>query len=64
MRRFNELDAAIIAMKRKIGVVRDYPLIVQEAQRMLCCLDDYEQHPADFHDGARDENDKTTKRHL
>lgn len=57
VRQFNELDAAIIAMKRKIGVVRDYPLIVQEAQRMLSCLDDYEQHPADFHDGSLREPD-------
>lgn len=52
VRRFNELDASIVAMKRKIGVVRDYALIADEAQRILTRIDDYEQHPADFSDGS------------
>lgn len=52
VRRFNELDACIIAMKRKIGVVRAYPVIASQAQQMLDRLKDYEQHAADFHDGS------------
>lgn len=52
IRKFNELDANIIALKRKIGVVRDYPQIITEAQQMLSRLDDYEQHPDEFKDGS------------
>ena len=55
VRQFNELDASIIAMKRKIGVLRDYPLIASTAQGILDRLADYEQHPADFHDGSERE---------
>lgn len=52
VRKFNELDASIIAIKRKISVIRDYPQIVAEAQLMLSRLEDYEQHPDDFEDGS------------
>ena len=52
VRQFNELDASIIAMKRKISVLRDYPLIATTAQGILDRLADYEQHPTDFHDGS------------
>lgn len=57
VRKFNEMDAGIIAMKRKIGVIGDAPLIAAEAQHILDCLEDYEQHPADFHDGSPREPD-------
>ena len=53
-RKFNELDASIIALKRKAEVCHEYGLygdMVPAAQRMLELLDDFEQHPADFHDG-------------
>lgn len=52
VRRFNELDASIIAMKRKIGVIRDYRQIATEGRHILSRLADYEQHPADYHDGS------------
>lgn len=52
VRRFNELDASIIAMKRKIGVIRDYTEIAVEAQHILDRLADYEQHPSDYHDDS------------
>lgn len=52
VRKFNELDASIIAMKRKMGVTRDYREIATQAQQMLDRLEDYEQHPADFEDGS------------
>ena len=55
VRQFNELDASIIAMKRKMGVIRDYPQIAATAQAILDRLADYEQHPADFHDGSERE---------
>ncbi len=55
VRKFNELDASIIAMKRKIGVIRDYPQIETTAQCIINRLDDFEQHPADFHDGSERE---------
>ncbi|MBO6044919.1 MAG: helix-turn-helix domain-containing protein [Bacteroidales bacterium] len=57
VRKFNDMDAGIIAMKRKIGVIGDAPLIAAEAQHILDCLEDYEQHPADFHDGSPREPD-------
>lgn len=53
--RFNELDALIIALKRKIGVLialgRDAE-ILPSSRRILERLNDYEQHPADYHDGS------------
>ena len=52
VRKFNEMDACIIAMKRKIGVIGDTPQIAAEAQHILDCLEDYEQHPTVFHDGS------------
>ena len=55
VRKFNELDASIIAMKRKIGVIWDYPQIETTAQCIINRLDDFEQHPADFHDGSERE---------
>ena len=54
--KFNELDALILASKRKIFV-----LIAQEkevetlplARRIIERLDDYEQHPDNYDDGSR-----------
>ena len=54
-RKFNELDALIIALKRKgeilneLGWCNEVPLTVQH---MLDLLNDYEHHPADYHDGT------------
>ncbi len=53
-RKFNELDASIIALKRKAEICiekRLYADVIPAAQHMLDHLDDYEQHPADYHDG-------------
>ena len=54
-RTFNELDASIIALKRKAEICGEkgfYGDMIPTAQRMLDLLDDYEQHPNDFHDGS------------
>ena len=53
--KFNEMDACIIALRRKESVLdkeqryRDIPPV---AQAMLDLLADYEQHPDEFHDGS------------
>ena len=56
IRKFNELDACIIAMKRKIAVLKESEgqpsKIITVAERMLDKLADYEQHPNDYHDGS------------
>lgn len=54
-RSFNELDASIIAFKRKVDICYDMGLyndMILAAQRMLELLGDYEQHPVEFHDGS------------
>ena len=63
--RFYELDAYIIAAKRKIGVLASIgreketlPL----ARRIIELLDDYEQHPDQYHDGSYREPKNDTKR--
>ena len=51
---FNNLDATIIALKRKVEACFEmelYDEAIPTAQRMLDLLSDYEQHPAEFHDG-------------
>lgn len=53
-RKFQELDASIIALKRKAEICNEFGLydeMIPAVQHMLNLLDDYEQHPADFHDG-------------
>ncbi|MBO6144152.1 MAG: AraC family transcriptional regulator [Prevotella sp.] len=53
--RFNELDAFIIASKRKIGVLSDQGQYVETlplARRIIELLDDYEQHPDKYHDST------------
>ena len=63
--RFYELDAFIIAAKRKIGVLstlgreeETLPL----ARRIIELLDDYELHPDQYHDGSYREPQNDTKR--
>ena len=63
--RFYELDAYIIAAKRKIVVLASIgreeetlPL----ARRLIELLDDYEQHPDKYHDGSYREPKNDTKR--
>ena len=54
-RKFNELDASMIALKRKVGVLCEtgrYADIIAVAQSMLDRLADYEQHPNDYRDGT------------
>ncbi|MBQ3752889.1 MAG: AraC family transcriptional regulator [Prevotella sp.] len=54
-RKFNELDASMIALKRKVGLLSEtgrYADIIPVAQSMLDRLADYEQHPDNYHDGS------------
>lgn len=54
-RKFNEMDALMIALKRKaeVGIEKErFAEVIPAAQRMLDLLDDYEQHAAGFHDGS------------
>ena len=54
-RHFNELDASIIALKRKAELCYEkglYDDMIPAAQHMLNLLSDYEQHPTDYHDGT------------
>ena len=54
-RKFNELDASIIALKRKVNVLKNmerYGDIPAAAQQMLDLMGDYEQHPEEHHDGT------------
>ena len=58
--KFNELDASIIVLKRKVEICNEiglYGEMIPAAQRMLDLLDDYEKHPADYHDGSIREPD-------
>ena len=54
-RQFNEMDASIIALKRKVYVLKNmerFGDIPATAQRMLDLMADYEQHPDEYHDGT------------
>jgi AraC-like DNA-binding protein len=54
-RKFNELDASLIALKRKVGVLCEagrHADIIPVTQSMLDRLADYEQHPDDYRDGS------------
>ena len=54
-RKFNENDACIIALKRKINVLQEqecYAEIIAPAKLIVEKMNDYEQHPDDFHDGT------------
>ena len=59
--KFNELDASIIALRRKAGICSEiglYGEMIPTAQRMLDLLADYEKHPSDYHDGSIREPDE------
>ena len=54
-RKFNEMDALIIAHKRKVNVLEKaerYSDIPPVAQSIVDILTDFEQHPDEFHDGS------------
>jgi hypothetical protein len=62
-RKFNELDALIIALKRKAEICSEiglYNEMIPAAQRMLDLLGDYEKHPDDYHDGSIRASDQRT----
>lgn len=53
--KFNELDALIIVLRRKISALGTQGRQVETlplARRMIALLDDYEQHPDRYHDGT------------
>ena len=53
--RFNELDATIIAMKRKINALttlKRYAEILPLSRRIIGALNNYEAHPYRYHDGT------------
>ena len=52
-RHFNELDAYIVAAKRKYNILNDnerYAEAIDPCERIIEVLNDYEQHPSDYHD--------------
>lgn len=54
-RSFNELDASIIALRRKVDICYDmgfYDEMIVTAQHILDLLGDYEKHPVEYHDGS------------
>ena len=54
-RKFNEMDASLIALRRKIAVLNDngrYDEIPDVGQAIIDLLDDFEQNPDLFHDGT------------
>ena len=55
MRHFNEMDACIIALKRKIYVLFEVERpdeVIPLAKRMVAKLNDYREHPDDYDDGS------------
>ena len=54
-RRFSEMDACIIALRRKVDVLKEmdrYEDIIPIAEKIIDKTNDYEQHPTDYHDGS------------
>ena len=54
-RHFNEMDACIIALKRKIYVLCDinrYDEVIPLAKRIVEKINDYREHPEDYNDGS------------
>ena len=54
-RHFNEMDACIIALKRKIYVLCDidrYDEVIPLAKRIVEKINDYREHPDDYDDGS------------
>lgn len=63
--RFNELDATIIALKRKISVLTvndQHAEIIPLARHIIDLLDDYENNPDRYHDGTYREPHSDTDR--
>ena len=59
-RKFNETDACIIALRRKVDVLDEqglYADIIPLAEKIVEKTNDYELHPDDFHDGTCREPD-------
>ena len=59
-RQFNQTDACIIALRRKVDVLDEqglYADIIPLAEKIVEKMNDYEQHPDDFHDGTYREPD-------
>ena len=60
VRKFNETDACIIALRRKVDVLNElgrYKEIIPIAQKIIEKTNDYEKNPNDFHDGTFREPD-------
>ena len=61
IRRFNEMDTWIIAIRRKINILQELPgssgQIAVLSLRILSRLDDYSQHPDEYRDGSYREPD-------
>ena len=65
VKKFNELDAMLIVLKRKVCVLADrghYAEMLPPARQMLERLSDYEQHPDRYHDGSYREPKDSTER--
>lgn len=53
--KFNEMDACIIALRRKVDVLKEfeqYNEIIPIAHKIIDKTNDYEQHPDEYHDGS------------
>ena len=64
-RQFNWLDATVIALKRKLGVLKTEGKHIETiplARRIIDRLGDYERHPQDYHDGSYREPADSTDR--
>ena len=58
--KFNETDACIIALRRKVDVLTEqgrYADIIPLAEKIVEKMNDYEQHSDEFHDGTYREPD-------
>lgn len=54
-RKFNEMDACIIALRRKVDVLQQcnmFDAIIPVAQKIIDKIDDYEQNQNEYHDGT------------
>ena len=55
VRQFNEMDACIIALRRKVDVLSEFELydeIIPVAKKIIDKTDDYEKHPDEINDGS------------
>lgn len=55
VRKFNEMDACIIALRRKVDVLQQSEIfedIIPVAHKIIEKINDYEQHPDEYHDGS------------